>query len=220
VADYRYRHSGHSSQAGPAQVSASESKKEVVVGFPESVLTKDEHVQIHLHPHWKALVRPVFFLVVAVAAVVAAGIFLAGKGAAQNVGFFVVAGLALVVFCWLTVWPWLVWRTTHYVFTNERVIMREGVFSRQGRDIPLNRVNDVSFQHSFFERLLGAGTLTIESAGERGQVVLTDIPGVEKVQSQLYELVEADHEAHTFDDSDRDAIVDRMAHTRAADEEK
>jgi hypothetical protein len=57
------------------------------------------------------------------------------------------------------------------------------------------------------DRMLGCGTLTIESAGERGQVVLTDIPGVEKVQSVLYELVEADRAEHTFDDGDRDAIV-------------
>jgi uncharacterized membrane protein YdbT with pleckstrin-like domain len=189
------------------------------VGFPESVLTKDEHVEIHLHPHWKAMVRPVFFLVVIVAALAAAGVFLAGKGTTQNVGFLVVAAVGLVLFVWLTVWPWLKWRTTHYVFTNERVIMREGVFSREGRDIPLNRVNDVSFQHSFFERLLGAGTLTIESAGERGQVVLTDIPRVEKIQSQLYELVEADHDAHTFDDGDRDAIAERVTRTRAKNDD-
>jgi uncharacterized membrane protein YdbT with pleckstrin-like domain len=105
------------------------------------------------------------------------------------------------------------------VFTNERVIMREGVFSREGRDIPLNRINDVSFQHTFFERLLGAGTLTIESAGERGQVVLDDIPRVEKIQSHLYELVEADHDSHTFDDGDRDVIAEKVAKSRARDDD-
>jgi hypothetical protein len=55
--------------------------------------------------------------------------------------------------------------------------------------------------------MLGCGTLTIESAGERGQVVLADIPHVEKTQSVLYELVEEDRARHTFDDEDRDAIV-------------
>jgi len=190
------------------------------VGFPQSVLTEDEHVEIHLHPHWKALVRPISFLVLIVAAIVAAGVFLAGKGLAPNIGFLVVCGVGLILFGWLTVWPWLTWRTTHYVFTNERVIMREGVFSREGRDIPLNRINDVSFQHSFFERLLGAGTLTIESAGERGQVVLSDIPRVEKIQSQLYALVETDHDAHTFDDDDRDAIAGKIARTRAKQDEE
>jgi hypothetical protein len=37
--------------------------------------------------------------------------------------------------------------------------------------------------------------------------VLGSIPRVEKIQSQLYELVEADHEAHTFDDGDAEAIA-------------
>lgn len=184
------------------------------MGFPESVLTTDEHVEIHLHPHWKAMVRPVFFLVVILAAIGVAWFFLPDKGW-STIALLVLGGIGLVFILVLTVWPWLKWRTTHYVFTNERVIMREGVFSRVGRDIPLNRINDVSFQHSFFERLLGCGTLTIESAGERGQVVLTDIPHVEQTQSRLYELTENDHEAHTFDDGDRDAIVERLDKDRS-----
>jgi uncharacterized membrane protein YdbT with pleckstrin-like domain len=98
--------------------------------------------------------------------------------------------------------------------------MRTGVFSRQGRDIPLNRVNDVSFQHNFFERLLGCGTLTIESAGERGQVVLSEIPHVEKIQSQLYDLVENYHEAHTFGDEDREAIVRQVNKAKSKDDDK
>jgi uncharacterized membrane protein YdbT with pleckstrin-like domain len=178
---------------------------EVGVGFPESVLTSDERVVLHLHPHWKALVWPVVVLILAVAAVATGGVFLPSSW--EPVGLYVLGALAVIVFFWLTVWPWLKWRTTHYVFTNERVILREGVFSRDGRDIPLGRVNDVSFSHSLVGRMMGYGTLTIESAGERGQVMLTDLPRVEKTQSVLYELVEDDRSKHTFDDSDRDAIV-------------
>jgi uncharacterized membrane protein YdbT with pleckstrin-like domain len=181
-----------------------------VVGFPESVLTKDEHVEIHLHPHWKAMVRPVLVLVVVVVGVCAAWLLLPTAGW-SNAALLAIGAVGLVLVLWLSVWPWMKWRTTHYVFTNERVIMRYGVFSREGRDIPLNRINDVSFQHTFFERLLGCGTLTIESAGERGQVVLKELPGVEKVQSHLYELVETDHDAHTFGDEDRAALADEVA---------
>jgi uncharacterized membrane protein YdbT with pleckstrin-like domain len=64
--------------------------------------------------------------------------------------------------------------------------------SRQGHDIPLQRINDVSFAHNWFERILRCGTLTVESAGERGQIVLKDIPHVEDVQRDLYELVVRD----------------------------
>ena len=175
------------------------------MGFPESVLTSDERVVLHLHPHWKALIRPVLVVVVAVAAVIAAAIFFPAGW--NPVGLYIVGALALIAILTLSLWPWLVWRTTHYVFTNERVILREGVFSRDGRDVPLGRVNDVSFSHNLIERMLGCGTLTIESAGERGQVVLTDIPRVEKTQSVLYELVEEDRAKHSFGDDDREALV-------------
>ncbi len=180
------------------------------MGFPEDVLTKDEKVELNLHPHWKALFWPIVLAVLVVIGLGIAGFFMVPSGGGTLIGFYVLAAVGLVLIIWLTVAPWLRWRTTHYVFTNERVIMRTGVFSRQGRDIPLNRVNDVSFQHSFFERLLGCGTLTIESAGERGQVVLSEIPRVEKIQSELYHLVENYHDAHTFGDEDREAIIHQV----------
>ncbi|WP_345628868.1 PH domain-containing protein [Rugosimonospora acidiphila] len=183
------------------------------MGFPESVLTKDEHVEIHLHPHWKAMVRPVLVLVVVIIGIGAAWFYLPDESW-SSVALVVLGVVGLILVLWLTVWPWMKWRTTHYVFTNERVIMREGVFSRNGRDIPLGRVNDVSFHHTFFERMLGCGTLVIESAGERGQVVLKEIPHVEPVQSRLYELVEADHDSHTFGDDDREALAEDIARTK------
>ena len=64
------------------------------------------------------------------------------------------------------------------------------MLARQGRDVPLSRINDITFSHSLFERILGCGTLVVESAGERGQVVLTEVPNVEQVQRTLYDLVE------------------------------
>ena len=171
------------------------------MGFPESVLTSDEQVVRHLHPHWKALIRPALVVLVGIAAVVAAWLFLPG------LGVVIVAVLVLALVLWLAVWPWVTWLNTNYVLTNERILLREGVFSRHGRDIPLGRVNDVSFSHNLIERMLGCGTLTIESAGERGQVTLKDIPHVEQVQTALYDLVEQDRDRHTFGDEDRAAIV-------------
>lgn len=159
------------------------------MGFPENVLINDERVVMHLHPHWKAMVRPILILIVILAAIIATWIFIDNA-----ILLLIVAGLGLIAFVMFCLWPFMKWRSTHYVFTNERIIMREGVFSRDGRDIPLDRVNDVSFHHSFFERLLGTGVLVIESAGEHGQVTLKEIPHVEKVQSQLYQLVDDDTE--------------------------
>ncbi|NUT38027.1 MAG: PH domain-containing protein [Hamadaea sp.] len=171
------------------------------MAFPEDVLSADERVVMHLHPHWKALIRPIFVLVVAIAATTLAGIFI------NQVGLIIVGAVALALVVWLALWPYLVWKTTHYVFTNERVLLQTGVFSRNRRDIPVNRINDHSMSQSFIERLLNCGTLTIESAGERGQSVLHDIPKVERVQTTLYEIVEADRDSHSYNDDE---------HTKAA----
>lgn len=172
------------------------------MAFPDDVMTAGERVVLNLRPHWKAMIWPVTVLVLAVAAVIASFVML------SVVTGYIVAGLAVIGVAWLTFWPWLVWRTTHYVLTNERVLLQTGVFSRERRDIPLSRVNDHSMSQKFVERILGCGTLTIESAGERGQSVLTDIPHVEQVQTKLYELVEADRDSHSFNDDERPARVD------------
>lgn len=171
------------------------------MAFPEDVLTTDEHVVLHLHPHWKAMIRPVIVLVLALAAVVASFIWL-GDGTGGAIGRYAIWAVALLAVVVFTFWPWIVWRTTHYVFTNERVLLQSGVFSRDRRDIPMARVNDHSMSQTFIERILGCGTLTIESAGERGQSQLSDIPGVEKVQTTLYELVEADRDKHSLGDDE------------------
>jgi uncharacterized membrane protein YdbT with pleckstrin-like domain len=155
------------------------------VGFPENVIANDERVVLHLHPHWKVLTLPflVFVFTVAVVAVVAT---ITPWPWAQLA--LIVAGLLVIAA--FTVWPLIKWLTEHIVFTTHRVILRTGVFSRSGRDIPHNRINDVQFQQTLFERLLRCGTLTVASASEHGEAVLRDIPRVERAQSILYQLVE------------------------------
>jgi uncharacterized membrane protein YdbT with pleckstrin-like domain len=99
----------------------------------------------------------------------------------------VVAILALML--WLAV-PLLKWRTTIYELTTRRLRVRQGIVTRHGRDIPLARINDVSFEKGLLDRLLGSGRLVVESAGEHGQIVLNEIPHVEYVHSTLFRLVE------------------------------
>jgi uncharacterized membrane protein YdbT with pleckstrin-like domain len=173
-------------------------------------MTRDEKVVLHLHPHWKTLIRPILVALLAVVVVVLALIFLPDNGFG-TVTRLVVGALAILVVVWLSVKPFVARQTTHYVFTDQRVLLQTGIFSRDRRDIPLNRVNDHTMNQHFIERLLGTGTLTIESAGERGQSVLVDIPHVEQVQTALYELVEANHDRQTVDE---DEMRDIMSEAR------
>jgi len=155
----------------------------------EASLSEGERLVLKLHPHWKTLIRPFFILVVVVAATCAALILLPRSGSVVVVRL-VIAAIALVAaFFWVLI-PVLRWRTTSYELTTRRLRLREGILARSGRDFPLIRISDVSFSHGLIDRLLGCGALIVESAGEHGQLVLTEIPQVERVQAELFQLVE------------------------------
>jgi uncharacterized membrane protein YdbT with pleckstrin-like domain len=161
------------------------------MAFPERILAEDEHIVLDLHPHWKQLLLPSVLLPVVVG-VASYLLFLVPSGSVRAPLRWAIVAIAVLIVLRFTVWPWVTWQTTHYVLTTRRVVIRRGVLGRTGRDIPLTRVNDVSFHHSLFERMLRCGTLTIESAGEHGQVVLPEVPRVELVQREVYRCVEAE----------------------------
>lgn len=175
------------------------------MAFPDESLSAGEEVKLHLHPHWIVMVVPVFWTVVAALAVVAGAVLLPSPGG--NVALVAIGAVAFVLFVWLAFAPFVRWRSTHYVFTNKQVLFRHGVFSREERGIPLNKVNDVKSNQSLLERMLGCGTLTIESAGERGQSELRDIPRVTRVMNTLKELQERDEDKHTLDEDELRAAL-------------
>jgi len=164
------------------------------VAYPDKVLADDEKVVAHLHPHWITLV-PATLWFFAICAAAGVGIAFApedGTGRTIVIGLIVVVGFALL--CWLAFAPWIRWRTTHYVFTSHRVLIRTGVFKHVGRDIALQRINDVGFSQSLWDRIVKAGTLTIESAGEHGQQNLHNVPRSDSMQQTLNRLIEQDGE--------------------------
>lgn len=165
-----------------------------VTGIPRRLLGDGENVEMAMRPHWKELVRPALVLLVTcpLATYLAT---IVPDGAAQGWLRLAVLVVAVLVLLRWTLWPFLNWLTTSYVVTDRRLITRIGVITRHGRDMPLSRVNDVTFEHGgILERMLGCGTLVVESAGERGQLVLRDVPRVEEVQRDVYQLAEADAE--------------------------
>ena len=157
------------------------------MAYPDDLLGEDEHVVIHKHPHWKMLFWPtVVFLIT-----VAAGAYLAALVSSQswrNYAWIAIGAIALIVIVWIVLGPLIRWRTTHFVLTTHRVMVREGVLTRTGIDIPMSRINSVQFRHGLLDRLVGAGTLIIESAAD-DPLEFDDIPQVERVHSLLYREV-------------------------------
>jgi membrane protein YdbS with pleckstrin-like domain len=158
------------------------------MGISAKLLGEDERVVAHTRTHWKALIGPVLVLLI----VVGAGSFLAAvvpDGSWQGVARIVIAVAGLILLAVWTVKPFLKWYFSTYTLTNRRLITRHGILNRTGRDIPLVRINDVSYEHHLMDRILRCGTLVIESAGERGQVVLPDVPRVEHLHLQMSDLL-------------------------------
>jgi uncharacterized membrane protein YdbT with pleckstrin-like domain len=103
---------------------------------------------------------------------------------------FPVLALAIVALLWF-LGRYARWATTSFVLTSDRLIYRSGVASRQGREIPLERLNDVSFHQSILQRMLGAGDLLIESAGERGQEQFGSFAHPQDTQNEVHRAIEA-----------------------------
>ena len=157
------------------------------MGFPQKSLGADERVVIHTRTHAKVLILPAVALVLLSLAT--------GFGAAvmpetaRPVSQLVVALVGLVLAIWLVVLPFLRWWTTTYTVTNRRLIMRSGILTRVGKDMPLMRINDVSYQRSLLDRMLGCGTLYIQTAAEGGTIKLDDVPNVERLHVEMTELL-------------------------------
>ncbi len=157
------------------------------MGFPENSLARDERVIVHSHSHWKIVLVPtlLFLLVTGVAGVAsgfAATRSLEGGARTAVLGAVWLIWLGLVV--WLFAVPFVKWLSTHFVVTDRRVMFQTGIVSRSGIEIALNRINSVEFEQGVVDRVLGCGSLIIESAS-REPLVFEDVPGVLDVRNLL-----------------------------------
>jgi uncharacterized membrane protein YdbT with pleckstrin-like domain len=159
------------------------------VAYPARLLTEGEHIDREMRPHWRILVLPLLVLFVTV---FASSFALSRWGEQWPPLRWIVLTLDIVVLVRWVLVPVVRWATSQYVLTNRRLIVRSGVIARQGRDMPLARVNDVHFRYTVLERLLGCGTLVVETAGEHGQLEIAAVPDVELVQREIFRLHEED----------------------------
>ena len=158
----------------------------MAMAFPNKLLAEQEKLVFDLKPHWIELLLPVFWT-----AVLAVAAYLAQTIAKDNsTARLVVFLMVLALWLWLAVVPFLRWAYTDFVLTTDRLVTRTGVLAKHSKEIPLERINDVTFNQSVTQRMVGAGTLVVESAGERGQETIRHVRNPEQVQLMIYKEVE------------------------------
>jgi uncharacterized membrane protein YdbT with pleckstrin-like domain len=153
--------------------------------FPAKLLGEGEEVVLDLHPHWWLLSGPVAAVIVVLAGTIAALAF-----GVPTAGLLVLTAILLLCLFWLLK-RYAQWHTTNFVLTTDRIIHRVGVVAKHGREIPLDHINDISCIQGPFERILGAGDVVIESAGEHGQQRIEDLPKPARVQNEIYRQIDA-----------------------------
>lgn len=154
------------------------------MGYPEDALAQGEELLWFSRRHPKTLASSILILLL-IAVVAGLMIAIGDGGALQFLGIVVLVGGLL----WFVTVPFLQWMTATYTVTDRRILTRYGLIKQTGRDIPLQRISGVSFEKGLLDRMVGCGTLLVESSAESTSIVFHDVPDVEHVQRMLTDMI-------------------------------
>jgi uncharacterized membrane protein YdbT with pleckstrin-like domain len=151
------------------------------MAFPTRLLIEGEELVLDLRPHWIALVMP------AIATVATLAVMVVLYETFEEGILDTVVGVAGTLF--LLAYPvrkLVDWLTSHFVVTSDRIIHRRGFIAKYSMEVPLEAINDVRFEQGIVDRIIGAGTLVVQSASEAGRQVFDHIRQPEEVQRTIY----------------------------------
>jgi uncharacterized membrane protein YdbT with pleckstrin-like domain len=188
------------------------------MAYPTKLLNRNEAVALDLRPHWWYFGRQILTGVPLLVVVVLT--LSLRRGTFKDIVGWIVVVLVVAWAIWLVL-KYMSWARTYFVVTNQRVIYRTGVIARHGVEIPLDRINNINFRQRVFERLIGAGNLDIESAGEQGSTQFDFVRHPDGVQAEIYRQMDS-REAQAAG-READAVgtsipeqIEQLAHLRDA----
>lgn len=157
-----------------------------VMPYDRSLINDGEVIALDLKPHWWYFAHHVFTGLILV---VAGILILQVQGELREILGWVFLAALIVWVLWVLV-EYIQWNYTHFVVTTDRVIFRTGWIAKRGIEIPLERVNNINFSQSIWERIIKAGDLEIESAGKDGQSHFQNVRNPDQVQQEIYRQME------------------------------
>lgn len=152
-----------------------------------SNLLPGENLVIKAHPHWITFIRSLIVPAVLIIAVLWADFSNLLNGTSLPANFRPLMTLAVVALAglWLIV-VWIRWRSTAYTLTDQRIKIETGVFGRQEKVIPIDRVQDCTTKQSVFGRMLGYGRVEVDAAGAQGAEILDHLPSPGTFRDQVF----------------------------------
>lgn len=139
--------------------------------IPKRLLDDEEEVLVDLRPHWLFLFAPA---VVTAAAVAAAVAVVSQFSHAPVALVWVLVALVAVPLTWFGV-RLARWLGSSLVVTTRRVVLRQGVFTRDVIQIRLQRIAEVHSRQDLWQRVLFTGRLVIRLSDEERPLVVHDV---------------------------------------------
>lgn len=122
-------------------------------------LLPGEKCLVAVRRHWSVLMRPLSAAVGAAGLAVAMALYFPSE---HVVAHFLLWPVVTAATLWGT-WHFLVWRNDYLFVTDRRVMVTTGVLTRRVLMVSLAKVTELKFQRSLGGRILGHGTLILES---------------------------------------------------------
>ena len=160
------------------------------MAFPKRLLIPGEELILDLRPHWIALALPALATLAILVAMIF-GLPDEVEGGAERRHRRSVSPVFVLILIYPV--PHLVrWLTSNFVVTSDRLIHREGFIAKRSVEIPLEAINDIRFQQSVFERIVGAGAISTSGrrAEARRRTPSGDVRKPESVQKTVYHQME------------------------------
>jgi uncharacterized membrane protein YdbT with pleckstrin-like domain len=151
----------------------------------DEYLLPTERRVIRVRQHWAYMTNHITQTALFLLLLVIAQRYLPSSVLVDNVTFY----LALVAVLRFTVLT-ILWWIERIVITDKRVMLAAGIIVHTVGMMPLSKVTDLTFERTLGGRMLGYGTLIVESAGQIQALNRIDyMPRPEEVYEALSELV-------------------------------
>jgi uncharacterized membrane protein YdbT with pleckstrin-like domain len=130
------------------------------MGYVDKNLLSRESVVFRGRLHWNVYVVPVF--------ITALSLFVAYWGATQKynnvaLGFFVAAAASIL-------FPYVRAKTSEFVVTDKRIIMKVGILGVRTLEMFLNKVENIGVNQTIWGRMFNFGEVTVTGSGGTKEV--------------------------------------------------
>lgn len=157
------------------------------MGYAERNLAAGETILYRAHYHW-IIYRFAIVVLVLAGALGAAALYArraqAGEEVGRPLGLLAAAFVVIALLSFL----WRRFRSSldEFVVTNRRVIRRVGLWAREIQQAPLEKIQDITIEQGNVGRMLGYGTVILETASEKGMLTFPYLTAPESFRNHVW----------------------------------